>query len=1039
VTLQRFIVGFYVLKRYPNNRKYNRFSSVWPAALKRLLNFYRRKQKEIVILADTNSHSSLWGCPENNRRGDKLEDLIFAYDLTINNVGEHCTFFNRRCATIIDVTLSSQSAANYIQDWRVDESVEGSDHHFIRFDWTISANAFNLIRNYEKGDWPLFQRYVEDASTIDLPVEWNVSVLNEQVDTLHKDIAAALDKSHPLHKVRGRIKAFHWWNDELKLLQEQTNHLASFNRSVRTDDSHEELVEARKNYRHAIRRAKRKTWQQFTSEVSEAKHVARIHRIINNKGQETLGLLKKNGLQCLPEETMETLMDEHFPGSYSAALTVPTRMRTPVGLAADFFNHRKVKKAIDSFGDRKAPGPDGLHPIVLKNLGTKALLRLTGLYRASLHLGYVPLQWRKARVIFIPKPGKATYEDPRSFRPITLSSFMIKTMERVVAWHLEETSLRTSPLSDSQHAFRKGRSTESALSNMTEYIEYALANGEYALGVFLDIQGAFDNVKPSSIVQGMKDKGIDSSIIKWYNHYLRNRAVTVSYKGITTERRLTLGTPQGGVLSPLMWNLAFESFLDLFKTGPVRCCGYADDAGLVITGANPLTMQTKMQNAINLSLEWGQRNGLTFSASKTVCVLFNKKHKPVIPPKLTIGEQQLDYDDTVRYLGINLDSKLSMRPHAERVIKSAKAKLLMVKNAMGKLWGIPPHLMRWGFTGIVRPALAYGALVWAKVTKQEGIKTSLQRINRLALLAMGKLRHSTPTAGLEIICDIMPLDLFIKAEASSAYIRTTDTALFTHSGGIRTGARPGGSLSVTSLPLPKGQRSQYKAFEKATNYGHRHFVRGHLQHIDFKLPEMDYISPLRVENRGYRLMRSSFNKGTPRHNADYSVYTDGSKIQDRSGSGFCVFRDSRKLHTKSFHLPDTATVFQAEIYAIKKAAEWLLQQEPSYQIILIHIDSQAAILALMAQQFTSKLVAETNTFLEELNRNNFLKLRWVKAHVGHLGNEMADEAAKEGALTVTEMEGDVPKISLNGVKSNLLMRHYEECSCGTLVRLLCQR
>jgi hypothetical protein len=177
-------------------------------------------------------------------------------------------------------------------------------------------------------------------------------------------------------------------------------------------------------------------------------------------------------------------------------------MRTPVGLAADFFNHRKVKKAIDSFGDRKAPGPDGLHPIVLKNLGTKALLRLTGLYRASLHLGYVPLQWRKARVIFIPKPGKATYEDPRSFRPITLSSFMIKTMERVVAWHLEETSLRTSPLSDSQHAFRKGRSTESALSNMTEYIEYALANGEYALGVFLDIQGAFDNVKPSSIVQG---------------------------------------------------------------------------------------------------------------------------------------------------------------------------------------------------------------------------------------------------------------------------------------------------------------------------------------------------------------------------------------------------------------------------------------------------------------------------------------------------------------------------------------------------------
>jgi hypothetical protein len=84
-----------------------------------------------------------------------------------------------------------------------------------------------------------------------------------------------------------------------------------------------------------------------------------------------------------------------------------------------------------------------------------------------------------------------------------------------------------------------------------------------------------------------------------------------------------------------------------------------------------------------------------------------------------MGEQTFAYEETVRYLGINLDSRLSMRPHAERVIQTAKAKLLMVKNAMGKLWGILPHLMRWGFTGIVRPALVYGALVWAKVTKQE--------------------------------------------------------------------------------------------------------------------------------------------------------------------------------------------------------------------------------------------------------------------------------------------------------------------------------
>ena len=141
---------------------------------------------------------------------------------------------------------------------------------------------------------------------------------------------------------------------------------------------------------------------------------------------------------------------------------------------------------------------------------------MTAMFKASYLLGYMPNKWRKATVIFIPKPGKKDYSLVRSFRPITLSNFIVKAMERIILWHLTETTLKDNPLNENQHAFRKGKSTETALSNMAENIESALVKGEYALGVFLDIQGAFDNITTDSIVRGMRRKGTSEHLVKWY-------------------------------------------------------------------------------------------------------------------------------------------------------------------------------------------------------------------------------------------------------------------------------------------------------------------------------------------------------------------------------------------------------------------------------------------------------------------------------------------------------------------------------------------
>ena len=124
-------------------------------------------------------------------------------------------------------------------------------------------------------------------------------------------------------------------------------------------------------------------------------------------------------------------------------------------------------------------------------------------------------------------------------------SFLLKTMERVVLNFIESTALKSNPIHKNQHAFRQGSSCETALSDMVNNVESMILRGKYALGIFLDIAGAFDNLDPTIAVQGMVKKDICPDIVRWYQHYLMNRQMCTMVKGISISRALTCGTLPG--------------------------------------------------------------------------------------------------------------------------------------------------------------------------------------------------------------------------------------------------------------------------------------------------------------------------------------------------------------------------------------------------------------------------------------------------------------------------------------------------------------
>jgi hypothetical protein len=135
---------------------------------------------------------------------------------------------------------------------------------------------------------------------------------------------------------------------------------------------------------------------------------------------------------------------------------------------------------------------DGIMPIMLQQGFELFAVKPLMLLRASLALGYIPMSCRHIRVVFIPKPGKPLSQ-AKSLRPISLMSFVLITLEKLLDRHIRGGVLVKKPLHQNQFAYRAGMSTETALLQVVNRLEKSLHHTEIALGAFLDIEGAFDN------------------------------------------------------------------------------------------------------------------------------------------------------------------------------------------------------------------------------------------------------------------------------------------------------------------------------------------------------------------------------------------------------------------------------------------------------------------------------------------------------------------------------------------------------------------
>ena len=269
---------------------------------------------------------------------------------------------------------------------------------------------------------------------------------------MQQALISAFEDNCPLRPIRKGKKSLRW-TQELELLRKEVRRL--FNRCRANNDSHswELYREAQRRYRREVRRASREPWRSFVSSVNNLPRTARIHKALSRDSKIRLSsLVAPTGLRTRSEgETLDLLFNTHFPESVQAegeVLPAPACRTNRVDwrVATKIVTYRRLEWAINSFAPYKSPGVDGIFPALLQEGREILIPHLIKSFRTCLATGYIPTAWRWVKVGFIPKPGRSFYCGPKDFRPISPTSFLLKTLERLVDRFLRDEVLAFNPL-----------------------------------------------------------------------------------------------------------------------------------------------------------------------------------------------------------------------------------------------------------------------------------------------------------------------------------------------------------------------------------------------------------------------------------------------------------------------------------------------------------------------------------------------------------------------------------------------------------------
>lgn len=348
-------------------------------------------------------------------------------------------------------------------------------------------------------------------------------------------------------------------------------------------------------------------------------------------------------------------------------------------------------------------GSDGIHPLFIKQCANEILVPLLYIYRFSLLSGNFPSVWKKALITPIPKTSQSN--DVTQYRPISKLCTFGKIIEKIVTTQI--SSAVKQELSENQHGFVKARSVDSNMVVFSDYLLNAMDSNLQVDVVYTDFSKAFDKINHDLLLVKLMRAGVHGNLLRWIESYIRNRSQAVCLKGYCSRfLHIPSGVPQGSHLGPLLFTLYIN---DLGKIlGNSDHLLYADDTKLF---RKVFSIEDSMgiQRDLNSLLNYCNTNQLFLNVEKCFVITYTRKKKPIMFD-YTINNLKLVRVNSIRDLGVMMDSKVSFNPHIDNILNRAFKNLGFITRISKPLKKI--STLKLLYNSFVRSILEFASVVW---------------------------------------------------------------------------------------------------------------------------------------------------------------------------------------------------------------------------------------------------------------------------------------------------------------------------------------
>ena len=695
------------------------------------------------------------------------------------------------------------------------------------------------------------------------------------------------------------------------------------------------------------------------------------------------GKTRKQDLHANPKGKAQELIQQWAEASSIANL--PIQVRRAVRKRIKSKSHR-LEKALKQAGlsDNKpitqveferamkkgkstAPGEDGITYKVIKFLSTVDGNPILRLYNMIWEGGRIPRAWKRGIIIPINKPGK-----PGEFRPISLTSCLSKYFERIVLNRLMFEIKHK--LSHNMYGFIAGKSTQHCIHRVK-------TNVSRGYTAFIDLKGAFDRAN-HQVIMGELATLTRGTLLRIVDDYLSNRSSSVLFQGEESEwRDMELGMPQGGVLSPTLFNILVNVIASKSMKG-ITTTVYADD--IVLQGLKREDVVRGLRTFSDIC----NSIGLVIAPQK--CKIMCRSHRG--QEKFKIQGTLVDFVKSFKYLGIIISVTETRSGDINRIVCATNGRLQLLRTIAHSDFGGSVIALRRLYVSMIRSVIDYSAS--SLLPLLPGDIRKLESIQLRAARAILRAPMCTNQHLLRTELGLIPIEQRLTEVAATQLMRTLTSegdSTLTHLSehvfskhkrkwlrGVKTLVgksimdkylQATGQYRVREVPpwdFPKVSISWSKGTDKKSN----------------RLPEemrQEYLQ--RVEDSGGGII----------------VYSDGSVLQDgRCGAGFCGYIGGWEVFGDSIRVSNDCSTTVTEICGMLAAIKY---GEKYSQDMTVVCDSSAALHSLttkkpMAQEYITKILS----IISRMNQKGLsVQFVWAPSHIGILGNERADKLASIGA------------------------------------------